>query len=100
MDASNQRALDNKMIAIDGTDNKFNLGGNAVLGASVASAKAAAKAFDLPLYEYFRALTKFVGADHLSEKLIGKEYTAPVGMFNVINGGKHVKDSKFVCRKL
>src|SRR5690349_4974835 len=52
MDASDQAALDARMIALDGTPNKGKLGANAVLGVSLAAAKAAAKAHELPLYRY------------------------------------------------
>src|SRR3954469_23594137 len=52
MDAADQTALDSRMIALDGTDNKSRLGANAILGVSLAAAKAAAAARELPLYRY------------------------------------------------
>jgi len=68
-----QRRIDEEMIRLDGTENKGRLGGNAVLGVSVACAKAAAASMGLKLYEY-----------------IDREATLlPVPFFNVINGGKH-----------
>src|SRR5690625_56989 len=69
-----QAAIDNKMIALDGTPNKSNLGANSILGVSLAVAKAAAKALGLPLYRYVGG----VGAS-----------TLPVPMMNIINGGSH-----------
>jgi enolase len=73
-DARGQAALDMKMIALDGTPNKTELGANAILGVSQAIACAAAKASNLPLYAYLGG----VGALHL-----------PIPMMNVLNGGKH-----------
>lgn len=69
-----QTIIDNKMIALDGTPNKSKLGANAILGVSLAVAKAAAKALDIPLYRYVGG----VGASIL-----------PVPMMNIINGGSH-----------
>jgi len=78
MDCLNQREIDYTMIALDGTDNKGALGANAILGASLACAKAAAAALDLPLYRY-------VGG--VSAKDI------PVPMMNIINGGQHADNN-------
>ena len=69
-----QGDIDNKMIELDGTPNKSNLGANAILGVSLAVAKAAANALKLPLYRYVGG----VGA-----------VTLPVPMMNIINGGSH-----------
>jgi len=74
MDAEEQRRIDNAMIALDGTPNKARLGANAILGVSLAVAKAAALASGLPLYRY-------VGGP--------KAELLPVPMMNVINGGVH-----------
>ncbi|MGH6980124.1 MAG: phosphopyruvate hydratase, partial [Stellaceae bacterium] len=74
MDAADQRGLDNAMIALDGTPNKSRLGANAILGVSLAAAKAAASELDLPLYRYVG------GVD---------ARTLPVPLMNVINGGVH-----------
>jgi enolase len=68
-----QRRIDEEMILLDGTENKSRLGGNAVLGVSVACAKAAAASMGLKLYEYIDAEATLL----------------PVPFFNVINGGKH-----------
>ena len=73
----NQAMLDRIMVELDGTDNKGSLGANAILGVSLACAKTAAKALDMPLYRYIGG----VGA-----KLL------PVPMMNVINGGAHAKN--------
>ena len=70
----NQRALDYKMLALDGTPTKSKLGANAILGVSLACAKAAANALGLPLYRYIGGCNT---------------YTLPVPMMNIINGGAH-----------
>jgi enolase len=69
-----QRAIDHKMIALDGTPTKSKLGANAILGVSLACAQAAAKALNVPLYRYIG------GAN---------AYTLPVPMMNIVNGGAH-----------
>lgn len=74
MDALNQKAIDEKMLQLDGTKNKSKLGANAILGVSLAVARAAADAVELPLYRYLGG----VGA-----------YIMPVPMFNILNGGAH-----------
>ncbi len=77
MDASDQRAIDEKMIALDGTKNKANLGANAILAVSLATARAVAKAKSIPLYEY----------------LGGDKKAAPTPMFNLLNGGAHATNN-------
>ncbi|MFV0472431.1 MAG: phosphopyruvate hydratase [Paludibacteraceae bacterium] len=72
--ALNQRGIDKKMIAIDGTRTKSNLGANAILGVSLAVAKAAAEELEMPLYRY-------IGGTNT--------YALPVPMMNIINGGSH-----------
>ncbi len=74
MDALEQVAVDQKMIALDGTKNKSKLGANAMLGVSLAVAKAAAMYHDMPLYRYIGG----TNAKHV-----------PVPMMNIINGGSH-----------
>jgi len=74
MDASNQVAIDKKIIALDGTKTKSKLGANAMLGVSLAVARAAADALDMPLYRY-------IGGTNAK--------TLPVPMMNIINGGSH-----------
>ena len=78
MDARDQEAIDALMIELDGTDNKGQLGANAILGASMAVAKAAAEASGLPLYRYLGGS----GAK-----------TLPVPMLNILNGGKHADNT-------
>ncbi|WP_099974469.1 phosphopyruvate hydratase [Lactobacillus terrae] len=78
MDATDQRALDQAMIALDGTENKGKLGANAILGVSLAAARAAADEIGLPLYEY-------LGGPNA--------HTLPTPMMNVINGGKHADNN-------
>ena len=73
-EASEQRAIDNAMIELDGTENKGNLGANAILGVSIAVAHAAADSADLPLYQY-------VGGPNA--------HVLPVPMMNILNGGTH-----------
>ncbi len=78
LDATDQRAVDETMCALDGTPNKSNLGANAILGVSLAAAKAAAMSSGLPLYAY-------VGGVAAS--------TLPVPMMNVLNGGAHADNN-------
>ncbi|GAG34705.1 unnamed protein product, partial [marine sediment metagenome] len=78
MSALEQDAIDRKMIEIDGTPNKANLGANAILGISLAVAHAAANFSHVPLYRY-------LGGD--------RACTLPVPMMNILNGGKHALDS-------
>ncbi|MBN2878276.1 MAG: phosphopyruvate hydratase [Clostridia bacterium] len=78
LDARQQHAIDNLLIALDGTDNKQKLGANAILGVSIAVAKVAANALNLPLYQY-------LGGANAKQ--------LPVPMMNIINGGKHADNS-------
>jgi len=78
MDATNQAAIDGAMIALDGTPNKRKLGANAILGVSLAVAKAAAEEAGLPLYRY-------LGGPHVCD--------LPVPLMNVINGGAHADNN-------
>ena len=78
MDATDQKGLDAKMIALDGTDNKGRLGANAILGVSLAAARAAAQEAGKPLYAYLND---------------SGEYLLPVPMMNIINGGAHADNS-------
>jgi enolase len=79
LDPTDQTSIDNLMIQLDGTPNKSNLGANAILGVSLATAKAGAAAKRIPLYKHFAEL-----AGNAETK-----YTMPVPCFNVINGGSH-----------
>tara|TARA_R110002126_G_scaffold35665_24_gene109471 strand:+ start:2234 stop:3508 length:1275 start_codon:yes stop_codon:yes gene_type:complete len=74
MEAEEQIAIDKAMIALDGTSNKARLGANAILGVSLAAAKAAAQSADLPLYRYIGGPSAHI---------------TPVPMMNIINGGEH-----------
>jgi enolase len=74
MDVRKQREIDELMIALDGTENKSNFGANAILGVSMAIAKAAADSLNMPLFRYLGGTNAF---------------TLPVPTMNVLNGGKH-----------
>ncbi|MDK2893045.1 phosphopyruvate hydratase [Methanohalophilus sp.] len=74
MDVRNQREIDDLMIALDGTDNKMTFGANAILGVSMAVARAAADSLNLPLYRYLGGTNAFA---------------LPIPTMNVLNGGKH-----------
>jgi enolase len=78
MDAGDQAGLDRKLCALDGTPNKERLGANAILGVSLANARAAAASAGLPLWKYLGGPTA---------------RRMPVPMFNILNGGKHATDS-------
>ena len=78
MNVLDQALIDRRMVELDGTDNKGNLGANAILGVSLACAKTAAAALDMPLYRY-------IGG--------GNAKRLPFPMMNVINGGVHAKNS-------
>ncbi len=77
-EADDQRAIDEAMLVLDGTDNKGNLGANAVLGVSLACAKASAASADLPLYKYVGGVNA-----HL----------LPTPMMNILNGGAHADNN-------
>ena len=78
MDAADQTTLDKRMIELDGTPNKSKLGANAILGVSMAAVRAAAAAYELPLYRYLGG----INARYL-----------PVPMMNIINGGAHAANN-------
>jgi len=78
LDAADQRALDQKMIELDGTGNKGRLGANAILAVSMAAARASAAAFSLPLYRY-------IGGAAAN--------TLPTPMMNILNGGAHADNN-------
>ena len=82
MNALDQAALDNKMLELDGTDNKATLGANAILAVSLAAAKAAAVAKGVELYEHIADLNGTSG-----------QYSMPVPMMNIINGGEHADNN-------
>ncbi len=78
MEAMEQENIDNRMIELDGTENKNVLGANSILGVSMAVSKAAANSSNLPLYEYLGD---------------GTEYILPVPMMNILNGGQHADNN-------
>ena len=80
-----QRTLDNALIALDGTPNKSKLGANAILGVSVAFAKAVALAEGKPLWKYFQDIS--------DTKTESGKVVLPVPMMNILNGGKHAENS-------
>ena len=77
-DAANQQAIDELMIKLDGTENKAKLGANAILGVSLACAKASSLAYEMPLYRYLGGINAV---------------TLPVPMMNIINGGAHADNN-------
>ena len=77
-DPKNQEEIDRLMIKLDGTENKAKLGANAILGVSIAIAKAAAQEAGLPIYKY-------LGGD--------KAVRLPIPFFNILNGGKHADNN-------
>ena len=81
-DAAEQRALDSAMIEADGTENKENLGANAILAVSLAAAKAAAQAKGVPLYSHIADVNGTPG-----------QYSMPVPMMNIVNGGEHADNN-------
>ncbi len=83
-DAFDQNGIDSAMRKLDGTENKARLGANAILGVSLAVARAASVSRGIPLYRYIREL--FVGADN---SVTVSEDSFPIPMFNVLNGGEH-----------
>jgi enolase len=81
-DALDQRQVDQIMIDLDGTENKEKFGANAILAVSLANAKAAAMAKDVPLYQHISELNGTAG-----------QYSMPVPMMNIINGGEHADNN-------
>jgi len=78
LDASDQISLDNTMIELDGTPNKTKLGANAILGVSLAAARACAMAAEMPLYRYIGGVDAHI---------------LPVPMMNILNGGRHATNN-------
>lgn len=78
MDTADQIALDQRLLELDGTHNKGNLGANAILAVSMAAARAAANTFDLPLYRYLGGVTGCI---------------LPAPMMNILNGGSHADNN-------
>ncbi len=82
MDATDQRALDNKMLELDGTENKEKLGANAILAVSLAAAKAASIEKGMPLYAHIAEINGTAG-----------QFSLPVPMMNILNGGEHADNN-------
>ena len=82
MDVTSQRALDDKMLALDGTENKAKLGANAILAVSLAAAKAAATEKGIPLYAHIAEINGTAG-----------QFSMPVPMMNILNGGEHADNN-------
>jgi len=82
MDVTDQRALDNKMLELDGTENKENLGANAILAVSLAAAKAAAIEKGIPLYAHIAEINGTAG-----------QFSLPLPMMNILNGGEHADNN-------
>ena len=82
-DVREQRKIDEYMLELDGTENKSKLGANAILSVSLACARAAAMASDLPLYRYLRK----------AYKIKSKKFLLPIPSFNVLNGGQHADNN-------
>ncbi len=82
MDANDQRALDQAMLELDGTDNKGKLGANAILAVSLAAARAAAREKGMPLYAHIAELYGTPG-----------QYSMPLPMMNIMNGGEHADNN-------
>ena len=81
-DSADQRSVDQIMIDLDGTENKANLGANAILAVSLAAAKAAATSLGKPLYEHIADVNGTSG-----------EFSMPVPMMNILNGGEHADNN-------
>ncbi|MDO3721850.1 phosphopyruvate hydratase [Marinobacter sp. chi1] len=81
-DAADQRGIDNSMLELDGTENKSNLGANAILAVSLAAAKAAAESLGKPLYAHIADVNGTSG-----------KFSMPVPMMNILNGGEHADNN-------
>ena len=86
VDVTNQQEIDEKMIALDGTSSKSNLGANAILGVSLAVLNLAAKSLGLPLYKYVNKVFNDINGANLVMQM-------PVPMLNIINGGEHADNN-------
>ena len=81
LNCENQNKIDELMIKLDGTENKFNLGGNSILGVSMAVCKAASLEKNIPLYQHINEIS--------NSKNKSKKFTIPIPQLNIMNGGKH-----------
>ncbi|GIX36582.1 MAG: enolase [Lysobacteraceae bacterium] len=92
-DAADQKGLDERLIALDGTENKQHLGANALLGVSLASAHAVAAARGLPLWQHLLELNRGYLAEVRGGEAASVEPLLPVPMMNIINGGAHADNN-------
>ena len=88
-DSLDQKSLDEKMIELDDSPNKKNLGANAILGVSLANAKAAALHKKIPLFKYFGFLADAEEAAEIAKIQKEKKWLLPIPMMNILNGGQH-----------
>ena len=86
MDVTNQQDIDEKMIALDGTSSKSNLGANAILGVSLAVLDAGSKTLELPLYKYINQVFDHINGEKPKMQM-------PTPMLNIINGGEHADNN-------
>ena len=86
MDVTNQQDIDEKMLALDGTSSKSNLGANAILGVSLAVLRAGSKVLKLPLYKYINQVFFNINGDKPKMQM-------PAPMLNIINGGEHANNN-------
>ena len=87
MEVTNQQAIDEKMIALDGTESKSKLGANAILGVSLGALRAGAKVLELPLYHYINNVFSNINNGSILEMQL------PTPMLNIINGGEHADNN-------
>ncbi|MBU1089473.1 phosphopyruvate hydratase, partial [Patescibacteria group bacterium] len=88
-DSLDQQGLDSRMIELDGSPNKSNLGANAILGVSLANAKAAALHKKIPLFEHFGFLAEVAEVAEISKIKKQGRWLLPTPMMNILNGGQH-----------
>ena len=86
MDVTNQQDIDEKMIALDGTSSKSNIGANAILGVSLAVLDAGSKTLELPLYKYINQVFDHINGEKPKMQM-------PTPMLNIINGGEHADNN-------
>jgi len=93
IDVTNQKLIDKILIELDGTENKSNLGANAILSVSGAVTRAASKSLKIPLYKYLRGIYEQNGVWQPDLMIAENNYILPELYFNVINGGKHAENN-------
>ena len=93
IDVTNQKLIDKTLIELDGTENKSNLGANAILSVSGAVTRVASKSLKIPLYQYLRGIYEQNGVWQPDLVIAENNYILPELYFNVINGGKHAENN-------